>query len=128
LSPSSLYTIEDEYRYRYITPSRTPSQTGFGDETYYGQDFIFKTSSGRCFVMGIPYPVASKAVEDFHQIKTNSDLYSELPRALKVVEHFESSLHKNAVVPIALAHEHTAISLEPGGKVLDLLTKGALEE
>jgi len=128
LSPNSLYAIEDEYRYRYITPSRTPSQTGFGDETYYGQDFIFKTSSGRCFVMGIPYPFASKAVEDFHQIKTNSDLYSELPRALKVVEHFESSLHKNAVVPIALAHEHTAISLEPGGKVLDLLTKGALED
>ena len=129
LSPDTLYAVEDDYRYTYITPSRTPSQTGFGDETYYGQDFIFKTSSGRCFVMAIPYPFASKNdVDNFHQIKTNPEHYAELRRALKVVEHFESSLHRNAVVPIALAHDHTAISLEPGGEVLDLLTRGALED
>lgn len=128
LSPNSLYAIEDDYRYNYITPSRKPSQTGFGDETYYGQDFIYKTSSGSCFVLAVPYPFASKKdVDNFHEIKTEVDRYPELPRALKVVEHFESSLHKNAVVPIALAHEHTAISLEPGGKVLDILTEDALE-
>ncbi len=129
LSPNTLYAIEDDYRYTYITPSRTPSQTGFGDETYYGQDFIFKTSSGRCFVMSVPYPFDSKkSVDNFHETKTDRRHYTELGRALRVVEHFESSLHRNAVVPIALAHEHTAISLEPGGEVLDLLTREALED
>ena len=44
-----------------------------------------------------------------------------------MIKHFESDLYRNAVVPVALAHRYTAISLEPGGRVLDLLTKQALE-
>lgn len=43
------------------------------------------------------------------------------------IDHFESDLNVNAVVPIALAHRYTAISLSPGGRVLDILTKDALE-
>lgn len=43
-----------------------------------------------------------------------------------MINLLESDLYENAVVPIALAHHYTAISLEPGGKVLDLLTKRAM--
>lgn len=34
--------------------------------------------------------------------------------------------YRNAVVPIALAHRFAAISLQPGGRVLDLLTRRSL--
>lgn len=44
----------------------------------------------------------------------------------KLISHFETDLYKNAVVPIALAHRYTAISLAPGGHVLDILTKQSL--
>lgn len=119
-----LYAIEDDYRYKYIL-GRDESHNGFGDETYYGQDFIYKTASGRHFVFAIPYTVPTKSGQ-FHTEKTKLNHYPQLPRALALIHHFESDLYRNAVIPIALAHRYTAISLSPGGRVLDLLTRAAL--
>lgn len=125
--PSSrFFPIDDDYRYQYILTGRDPSEKGFGSQTYYGQDFIYKTPSGRTFVFGLPYPFASKSSKDFADRKSRFESYSEFPRALKLINHFETDLYKNAVVPIALAHRYTAISLVPGGRVLDLLTRNAL--
>lgn len=123
-----LFAIEDEYRYKYILAGREEAANGFGYETYYGQDFIYRTPSGRSFVFAIPYPFASKDLPeaDFRHVKTEWHLYPQLARAVKLIDHFESDLYENAVVPIALAHRYTAISLSPGGRVLDLLTKDAL--
>ncbi len=119
--------IDDEYRYKYILVGRDPSDKGFGSQTYYGQDFIYKTASKRCFVFALPYPVAVKPRKDFATVKTDYSLYSELPRALALINHFETDLYKNAVVPIALAHRYTAISLVPGGRVLDVLSRKAMQ-
>ena len=49
--------------------------------------------------------------------------YENLNVYLNIIQDFECDLYENAVIPIALAHKYTAISLEPGGKVLDLLSK-----
>jgi hypothetical protein len=124
-----LLAIDDEYRYKYILSGRDPSQNGFGFETYYGQDFIFKTPSGRTFVFAIPYPYASKDAMgvDFVREKIKFENYPQLHQALKLITHLESDLFENAVVPIALAHRYTAISFQPGGRVLDLLTRNALK-
>lgn len=120
-----LFAIDDEYRYTYIYANRTPSSQGFGFETYYGQDFIFKTSHDRIFVFALPYPFATKEPvgKDFGKEKVDWENYPQLASAIRLIEHLESDLYKNAVIPIALAHRYTAISLEPGGRVLDLLTK-----
>ncbi len=128
LPNNRLFAIDDNYRYEYILASRDPAKNGFGFETYYGQDFIFKTASGRTFVFGLPYPFNTKdpAGLDFVQEKVKYQNYLQLPRAIRLITHFESDLYKNAVVPIALAHRYTAISLQPGGRVLDLLTKKSL--
>lgn len=128
LPNNRLFPIDDAYRYKYILSGREASGNGFGFETYYGQDFIYKTPSGRTFVMGLPYPFSSKETPEisFIQEKTKFARYEKLPQALRVINHFESDLYENAVVPIALAHRYTAISLQPGGRVLDLLTKQAL--
>lgn len=125
VQPNRIFAIDDEYRYRYILAARDPSSQGFGYETYYGQDFIYKTPSARHFVFALPYPFASKREPgiDFPKAKTELGRYPELPRALALIKNFESDLYKNAVVPIALAHRYTAISLVPGGRVLDLLTR-----
>ena len=123
-----LLAIDDDYRYRYILAGRDPSANGFGGETYHGQDFIYRTPTGRTFVFGLPYPFATKAeAKDFAKEKVEADRYSELPRALALIKHFESDLYQNAVIPIALAHRYTAISLMPGGRVLDVMTKHALD-
>lgn len=123
-----LFAIGDAYRYKYILAGREAARNGFGFETYYGQDFIFKTPSGRTFVFALPYPYASKDEPgtDFIAEKVEFDRYQQLPQAVQLINMLESDLYKNAVVPIALAHRYTAISLQPGGRVLDLLTRKAL--
>lgn len=129
IPPDRLFAIDDEYRYKYILAGRDPAGNGFGYETYYGQDFIFKTQSGRTFVFCLPYPFPNKNLpgNTFLQEKVNWNRYPQLATAVHLIEHLESDLYRNAVVPIALAHRYTAISLRPGGQVLDLLTKKALQ-
>jgi len=124
-----LLAIDDEYRYQFILSGREASSQGFGFETYYGQDFIYKTPNGRTFVFALPYPYNTKdlAGASFAQEKIKFENYPQLPQALRLITHLESDLYKNAVVPIALAHRFTAISFEPGGRVLDLLTRNALQ-
>jgi hypothetical protein len=120
-------SVDDDYRYKYVIASREPSKTGFGDETYYGQDFLYKSSSGRRFVVGCPYPFSSKRdvkEGNFHGIKTELVRYPNLGRALELMRKFETDLYANAVTPVALAHRYTAISAVPGGKVLDILSQG----
>ncbi len=128
LPKNRLFAIEDDYRYKYILANREPSSHGFGFETYYGQDFIYKTPSNRTFIFGLPYSFASKDMPgiNFPQEKVKWEHYPQLAKAVRLINHLESDLYKNAVIPIALAHRYTAISLQPGGKVLDLLTRKSL--
>jgi hypothetical protein len=128
LPQNRLFAIEDDYRYKYILSNREPAGNGFGFETYYGQDFIYKTPSNRTFVFGLPYSFPSKDMPgvDFPQEKVKWEYYPQLAKAVRLINELESDLYKNAVVPIALAHRYTAISLQPGGKVLDLLTRRSL--
>jgi len=125
-----IFSITDDYRYKYITPNSEPSNNGFGYETYYGQDFLLKTESGRVFVFALPYPFSSKADQNtkcFSTEKTKYSNYDCLGKAVQLIKDFECDLYENAVVPIALAHKYTAISLEPGAKVLDLLSQTSIK-
>jgi hypothetical protein len=49
-----LFAVDDDYRYRYVIPNRDPAERGFGDVTYCGQDFLYRTESGRTFVFALP--------------------------------------------------------------------------
>lgn len=132
--------IDDEYRHKYIA-ARSESSDNFGHETYYGQDFIYRTNSGKVFVFGLVYPFERKtpdyregeekklkeAKKKFSRDKVEIQRYSNMMgKAMDVVSHFELELYENAIVPIALAHRHASISLVPGGKVLDILSKKGL--
>lgn len=126
ISNNMMLSVDDDYRYKYVIASREPSKTGFGDETYYGQDFLYKTPSGKRFVVGLPYPFSSKRdlrEGNFHDIKTELCNYPYLARAMELIRNFETDLYTNAVIPVALAHRYTAISAMPGGRVLDILSQ-----
>jgi hypothetical protein len=128
LPPGVLRIIDDEYRNTYIRGSDSATDN-FGHETYYGQDFLFKTERGRIFNFALPYPFPDKdgIKKDFAQKKVDIRRYGSLiERACDLIRHFELDLYDNAIVPVALAHRHASISLMPGGKVLDLLVKGQL--
>lgn len=126
-----LRVIDDDYRNSYITGGDSPS-ANFGNETYYGQDFLFKTERGRMFNFAIPYPFEDKAFggggKHFAGAKVDLANYGRLiERACDFIRHFEMDLYDNALVPVALAHRHASISLVPGGKVLDVLVRSGLK-
>lgn len=125
-----LRVIDDNYRQTYITGSDSPSPN-FGSETYYGQDFLLKTERGRIFNFALPYPFADKGADGgtFALRKVELAGYGSLiERACDLIRHFELDLYDNAIVPVALAHRHASISLVPGGKVLDLITRAGLDK
>ena len=109
--------------------NRDPAGHTFGYETYYGQDFIYKTPSGKTFDFLIPYPFASKDIThlDFKKKRPRLKIMKTYRAQLKLIDNLESDLYKNAIVPIALAHRFTAISFEPGGRVLDVFARQALK-
>jgi hypothetical protein len=99
----------------------------FGLETHYGQDFIYKSSTGRVFALSLLYPITKDPRASFVRAKCDLSLYPTLPRALRVLTEFESAMYENASIPIVLAHRYTAISLVPGGRVLDILMRQGLQ-
>ncbi len=125
-----IFPISDDFRYDFIFGGRDPASNTFGYETYYGQDFIYKTASGKIFNFLIPYPFRNKDLGkgNFKTEKVKMENYENLSMATALIRKLESDLYRNAVIPIALAHRFTAISLEPGGKVLDLLAKQSIGE
>ncbi|MDR6935355.1 hypothetical protein [Luteibacter sp. 3190] len=132
LPRNSYRVVDDDYRQAYVTGADNPADN-FGNETYYGQDFLFRTESGRIFNFAVPYPFSDKTFggsgKGFAAAKVEIHRYGPLiQQACDLIRHFEMDLYDNAVVPIALAHRHASISLSPGGKVLDLMVRARLSK
>lgn len=130
LPKGSLRLVDDEYRNKYVVGADSPADN-FGNETYYGQDFIFRTERGRVFNFAIPYPFADKTFagggKEFAIAKAEQARYGSLiQQACDLIRHFEMDLYESAIVPVALAHRHASISIMPGGKVLDLLARATI--
>lgn len=129
IRPDSIYCVTDDFRNNYVDFNKTPSSTTYGNETYYGQDFLMKTKSGKLFVFTAPYPFPNKDnIATFKKEKSNIERYLNIGAYTRLIEDFESDLYESAVVPIALAQKYTAISLQPGGKVLDILAQSAVQQ
>lgn len=127
ISPESILCLSDEIRNKYVNFNKIPSSSTFGNETYYGQDFIYKSKSGRVIVFNIPYPFRDKTeIKRFIIEKSRCENYKNLNKTILLLEEFECDLYSNTVIPVALARKHTVISLKPGSKILDLLTKSNL--
>lgn len=124
LPDGTIFPISDAYRYDFIDVSKRGRTANFGQETYYGQDFLVKTNHGRLFPMCLAYPLPDKKDEkSFQHQKMDMAKYTTMGRALKVLTTFESDLYQNSMIPVILAHRHASISHTPGGKVLDIFSR-----
>jgi hypothetical protein len=124
---NSIYCISDDFREKYIDINKDPSQTTFGFETYYGQDFIYKSNHNKMFVFNLPYPFYSKDnKEEFKILKSELEKYNNLNTTLDIINTFECEMDDNKIVPIILSEKYTVLNNEPGASVIDLLTRKLL--
>lgn len=125
INNGDIYCLSDDFRNKYINFEKRPvASDTFGKETYYGQDFLYKNKKGNVFVFNVPYPFADKSKEsNFKQEKSNISNYKNIKIYTDLLDEFDCSLYENSLIPTVLAHKYTAISLAPGSKVLDLLSR-----
>ena len=123
----SLLCVSDEFRDKYINFNREASGTTFGAETYYGQDFIWKNKHGNILIFDLPYIVGDKSrLEVFKKEKSDYLKYNNLHRTLRLLQELKSDMDASSVAPLVISKQYTAISMEPGAKVLDMLSKNNL--
>jgi len=112
--------LSDDYIYQHILTFRSSSNSAFGRDTYYGQKFFYKTAQGQMLTITIPKPAGP--VNDPH----DPTHYPILPDTLALLDRIGTSLYKDAVIPVALAHSYASIPLRTGSKVLTLLSRELL--
>lgn len=115
--------IDDIYRYSFIQPTWVPSARNFGDDTYYGQNFIVRTSQGKVFDVCLAYPMSNKhnvGDVEFRESKVDISKYQgTFSRMLSCIEMMQMDLHGAAIVPSYLAQKYASIAHAPGGRSLD---------
>ena len=125
----TILCVSDEFRDKNINCNRQPSSTTFGAETYYGQDFIWKTSNGNIIIFDLPYFTKDKSSKhSFKAEKSDYTKYNNLYRTLRLLQEMRSDMDSSSITPLVISKQYTAISMEPGSKVLDLLSKNHIIE
>ena len=117
----SVLSMDDNYIYDYVVTSRKSGQQ-FGEKTYYGTNFLYKTSSERIFATTIPRE--RKGCE----ITYNPTAYSTLRRTADLLEEIETALYENSLIPVALANQYASIPVKTGSKVLSEFVDRVLNE
>lgn len=118
----SLMLITDSYIKRNVAPST--STKPYGQDTYFGRKFFYKTSSGALVVATLPY------YED-DQLDLSRAEPGQFPRladALSLLEQVVSSRYQHALTPLVTAHAEAAIPLHLGKKILERLAHDAMQD
>jgi hypothetical protein len=115
-----LMALPDDYIYSHILAFRTTVGAPFGRDTYYGQKFLYKSGGGQVLVISVPKTATSG---DAHK----PEHYPTLPDTLRLLDRIGTTLYRDAVIPIALAHSFASIPLRTGTRVLQLLSREMLK-
>lgn len=115
--------VDDTYRQGFVQPSSLPRGRNFGDDTYYGQNFILRTSQAKVFDVCIAYPFANKNQSDgreFSEMKVDLSMYGDaIDRAISLIEMMQMDLYENSMIAVHLAHRYASIAHSPSGRSLD---------
>jgi hypothetical protein len=96
----------------------------YGDATYFGRKFFYKTKSGARLVASLPF-----LKEDHRDMnRAEQSQYPRLADAISLLDELVSSRFANAFTPLVLANSEAAIPLSLGSKVLEKLAKELITE
>lgn len=109
----SVLGMDNEYIYEYVKSGTTKLE--YGTRDHYGWPFIYKSDSGRVFVLDLP-----KLHGDAKYDPTN---YPLMKKTLETISSVETALYDDATIPVTLAHQSASIPLKTGTKVLELFSR-----
>jgi len=98
------------------------SRKRYGEDTYFGRKFFYKTQNGARIVASIPFLSDAQDTIDSDDIS----LYPQFAAICTLLDRVVSSRYANAVSPLIAANAQAAIPLHLGSKVLTQLAKALL--
>ena len=96
----------------------------YGEDTYFGRKFFYKTKSGARIVASIPFLAAAQDTLDSDDV----GLYPSLGTVCALLDKLVSCRYPNALAPIVSAHAQAAIPLHLGAKVLEQLARALMRD
>ncbi|MHB8996171.1 MAG: DNA double-strand break repair nuclease NurA [Armatimonadota bacterium] len=122
LPNGSLYLLEDDYIKTNIVFSTSPKP--YGQDTYFGRKFLYKTHSGNRIVGSIPF------LHENHRDLRRAEVsqYPRIEDAVRLMDELVCNRYPNALLPIASAHAEAAIPLHLGERVLERLARELVQE
>jgi hypothetical protein len=121
LKPGELLVCDHEV-IAAVTSSADPMV--YGKDTYWGRKFIYRAKDGRVVVLTVVPPTGS--AYDAGGGQSDPDAYPTLPAILDVIDRTGSSMYRNGVIPVAIAHGHAAFPIGVGTDVLKLVAQRKL--
>ena len=121
--PQTAVLLTNEYIRNHIAISPI-SDKPFGEATYFGRMFFYKTTSGARIVASLPF-----LTEDARNL-SNGDIrcFPRLADAMSLLDATFSARFPNAVAPLVSAHAEAAIPLNLGREVLEQLATKLMSE
>lgn len=120
--PGSYFLPTDSYIKQRIIFS--DSTRRYGDQTYFGRKFFYKTQSGARIVANIPFLSAAQ-----DSLDTDDPVaFQRFGTVCALLDKLVTSRFPNALGPIVSAHAQASIPLHLGQKVLKQLAKALMHE
>ena len=113
--------ITDKYIKENIIFSDSPKP--YGEDTYYGRKFFYKTSSGQRLVPVI----ASYTKEEKNLLKAEPSQFSRLKDVMELLDTLVSSRYPNSIIPLISAHAEAAIPFNMGQKLFEQIARQIIE-
>lgn len=104
--------------------ANTDDPARYGKETYWGRKFVYRAADGRVVVPTI-MPASGHAY-DVRGGQPGPDGYPSLPAILDVIDRTGSSMYRDGVIPVAVAHGTAAFPIGVGTDVLRLVARHKL--
>lgn len=117
----SAFLITDAYIKKNIIFST--SNKPYGEDTYYGRKFFYKTSSGQRLVP----VVASYSKEEWNLSTAEVSQFSRLKDVMKLLDSLVSSRYPNSITPLISAHAEAAIPFNMGQKLFEQIARQIVE-
>ncbi|HZR50342.1 MAG TPA: hypothetical protein VFB06_12560 [Streptosporangiaceae bacterium] len=122
IPPGYLLRLPDRYIREHV--QHREGVRAYGYDTDYGRRFVYRARDGRTLVFSMPPMPSGDPTDDAETVELTH--YPALDTAMALLDQVGTILYRNAVIPVAFAHNFASLPLGTGSQVLTYLAQDAL--